>query len=81
MVEVGLTDWVPPLAGSEYELLSDPVIVTEVAFVAVTVRVDELPEVIAAGLAAISTVGAGFVVTVTVAVAVLVPPGPLAVAV
>ena len=36
-----------------------PVIVTCVAFAAVTVRVDELPEVIVPGLAAMVTVGAG----------------------
>jgi hypothetical protein len=68
---------------SVYELLSLPVIVTVVAFVAVTVRMDELPAVIEVGLAVIVTVGAWFpvVVTVTVAVAVADPPAPVAVAV
>jgi hypothetical protein len=46
---------------------------------AVTERVDELPEVIEAGFATRVTVGEEFVVTVTVAVAV--PPVPVAVAV
>jgi hypothetical protein len=49
--------------------------------VAVTVIVDELPELMDAGLAEMVTVGGGFGVTVTVAVAVAVPPGPVAVAV
>ena len=53
------------------------------AFVAVTLRVEEPPEVIDVGLAAIVTVGAGLVdaLTVTVAVEVTVPPAPIAVAV
>jgi hypothetical protein len=55
--------------------------VTEAAFVATTVSVDEFPDVILAGLAEIVTVGDGLGVTVTVAVAVVVPPGPVAVAV
>lgn len=51
--------------------------------VAATVNVDELRDEIDVGLAAMDTVGAGFVValTVTVAVEVTVPPGPVAVAV
>jgi hypothetical protein len=52
-----------------------------VAFVAVTVKVDELPAVIEVGLAVIATVGAGPAVTVTVAVADVFPPAPVAVAV
>jgi len=55
--------------------------VTCVAFTAVTSRVDELPELIAAGVAVICTVGAGLGVTVTVAKAVAFPPVPVAVAV
>jgi hypothetical protein len=62
--------------------LSDPEIVTVVAFAAATVSVDEPPAVIEAGFAEIVTVGAD-AVTVTVAVAVAgdVPAAPLAVAV
>jgi len=78
---VGLTSCVPPLDCSVYELPSVPVTVTCVAFVAVTVKVDELPEVIEMGLEAIVTVGAGFCATVTVAGDATVPPAPVAVAV
>jgi hypothetical protein len=49
--------------------------------VAVTVRVDEFPEMTDVGLAVILTVGAGFAVTVTVELAEAFPPGPVAVAV
>jgi hypothetical protein len=56
------------------------VTVTAVAFVAVTVRVDELPDVIEVGFAVIVTVGAAGV-TVTVAAAVAVPPALVAFAV
>jgi hypothetical protein len=49
--------------------------------VAVTVNVDELPAVIDIGLARILTVGAVAAATVIVDVAVVVPPGPVAVAV
>jgi len=52
-----------------------PVIVTRVALVAVTVKVDELPALIDAGLAPMLTVGAG-VVTATVAMELL-PSQPL----
>jgi hypothetical protein len=65
-------------------LPSVPVTVTPVALVAATVKVDELPETIEAGPAAMVTVGAGggpAGVTVTVAVAVVFPPAPVAVAV
>ena len=77
----GLTACVPPVAGSLYELPSDPVIVTAVAFAVVTVSVELLPGLMEAGLAVMVTVGAGLGVTVTVAVAVAVPPAPVAVAV
>jgi len=50
-----------------------------VALVAVTVNVDEVPETTVVGLATRVTTGAG--ITVTVAVAVTFPPGPVAVAV
>jgi hypothetical protein len=54
-----------------------------VAFFAVTIKVVELPETIEDGFAMILTVGAGFeiAVTVTVALAELLPPLPVAVAV
>jgi hypothetical protein len=53
-----------------------------VAFAVVTVKVDELPETIEVGLAAIVTVGSGFGVIVRITgVEVAVPPGPVAVAV
>jgi hypothetical protein len=54
-----------------YVLPSDPVTVTEVAFVADTVNVDELPAVIVAGLEVMLTVG---VVGVVLKVA---PPHPV----
>jgi hypothetical protein len=54
--------------------------VTLVAFVAVTLNVDDEPELIEAGFAVMLTVGA-VAFTVTVADAVAVPPAPLAVAV
>lgn len=54
--------------------------VTDVAFVAVTVNTEEAPAVIESGFAVIVTVGA-VALTVTVAVAVAVPPLPEAVAV
>jgi hypothetical protein len=64
-------------------VLTPPVIVTCVAFVAVTVNVEEPPAVIEAGEAEIVTVGAGFEVevTVTVALAEEIPPAPVAAAV
>jgi hypothetical protein len=62
-------------------LPSVPVTVTPVAFVAVTVNVDELPEAIVVGLAVMPTVGAGAGVTVTVVPADAFPPAPVAVAV
>ena len=66
---------------SVYVLPSVPDTVTWVAFRAVTVRVEEAPELIDAGLAVIWIVGAGFAVTLIVAVAVALPPLPFAVAV
>lgn len=51
------------------------------AFIAVTVKVDEPPEVIEVGLAVMLTVGGGFEVTVTVTLAEVFPPSPFAVAV
>jgi hypothetical protein len=83
VVALGVTLCVPPVDCRVYELPSLPVTVTPVAFVAVTVNRDELPAVIDAGLAVMLTVGAGLVdaLTVTVAVEVIVPPAPVAVAV
>jgi hypothetical protein len=81
VVAAGLTVCVPPVVESVYELPSVPITVTPVAFVAVTVRVDELPETIVVGLAVMATVAAEIGFTVTVAVAVVVPPVPVAVAV
>jgi hypothetical protein len=81
VVAVGLTACVPPAAARVYELPSLPATVTVVAFAAVTVRVEELPAAIEVGFAEMVTVGAGPVLafTVTVAVAVTVPPAPVAV--
>ncbi len=64
-------------------LPSVPVTVTEVAFVAATVRVEELPAVMVLGLALMLTVGDGAPggVTVTTVVAVVLPPAPVALAV
>jgi hypothetical protein len=63
--------------------LSVPVTFTLVTLVATTVKIEELPAVIAVGLAMIVTVGGGVLdpVIVTIAVAVTVPPAPVAVAV
>jgi hypothetical protein len=59
------------------------VIVTWVALVAATVRVEELPALIEVGLAVIPIVGVGgaVAVIVTVAVAEALPPAPVATAV
>jgi hypothetical protein len=57
-VEVGLTEIVPPLAFTVRLLPFVPVIAIPVAFVAVIVKVEELPLVIDVGLALIVTVGA-----------------------
>jgi hypothetical protein len=66
---------------SVYELPSEPFTTSCVAYIAVTVNVDEFPAVMEVGLAEMLTVGAGLLVTVTVVLAVAVPPDPLAVAV
>jgi hypothetical protein len=60
-------------------LPSVPAIVTWVALVAITVKVDELPVTIEVGLAVMATVGTGDTVTVVPAEAF--PPAPVAVAV
>ena len=51
------------------------------AFAATTVKVDELPDAIEAGLATTLTVGAVTAVTITIADAEAVPPPPVAAAV
>jgi hypothetical protein len=79
VVTVGLTACVPPFGCRVYELPSVPVTITWVALLAVTVKVDELPELIEGGLAVMVTVGDA--ATVTVVVAVVFPPAPVAVAV
>jgi hypothetical protein len=71
VVAAGLTICTPPFGGKLYVLLSVPVSVICVALVAVTVKVDEFPAVIEAGLAEMLTVGGGFETTV------LPPPHPL----
>jgi len=62
-VALGLTACVPPFGCNEYEEPSEPLIVTCVAFVAVTVKADELPAEIEVGLALMPTIGAvgGFI--------------------
>jgi len=62
-------------------LPSLPVTVTWVAFVAVTVKIEELPAEIETGFAVMLTVGGGFGVTVTVVLADVFPPAPVAAAV
>ena len=57
MVAAGLTACVPPLGCTLNVLPSEPVKVMDVALVAATVSVDELPAVIEDGLAATVTVG------------------------
>jgi len=88
VVEVGLADTAPPPAAIVRLLPLVPVIVTPVAFLAITVKIEELPLVIDVGLALIVTVGAPDVppdvppvVTVIVTDAEVVPPDPVAVAV
>ncbi len=76
----GLTVWAPPFAESVKLLPSEPVRVTAVAWVAVTVSVNESPAVIEPRLATIITVAAGWA-TVTAVVADAAPPGPVALAV
>ena len=82
IVAAGVTGCVPPVGPSVNVLVSRlSEITTCVAFVAVTVSVEELPVVMAVGVATIVTVGALGAVTVIVVLAVVVPPGPVAVAV
>jgi hypothetical protein len=66
-----------------YWLPSFPAIVTAVAFVALTLRIEDPPETTEVGFAEMVTVGAGVDcgTTVTVAVAVALPDAPVAVAV
>ena len=78
---LGVTTCVPPFGGRLYVLPSEPLTITCVALVAVTVSVDEAFSLIEVGLAAMFTVGAGDCDTVMVALAVAVPPTPVAVAV
>lgn len=59
VVAVGLTFVVPPVAASE-TFVPVPVTFTEVAFVAVTVKVEDAPELIVVGLVVIVTVGGVF---------------------
>jgi hypothetical protein len=66
VVALGFTAWVPPVAPRVYELPSLPATVTEVAFAAVTVKVEGLPAEIEVGLAVMATVGAIFVGVETV---------------
>lgn len=57
VVAFGLTGMVPPCGCRLYTVPSDPLTVTCVAFVAVTVRVEELPGLIEAGVAVMPTSG------------------------
>lgn len=61
MVAPGVTDFVPPLAVRVNELPSLPLTVTDVAFAAVTVSVEEPPASTEVGLALMLTVGELFV--------------------
>jgi hypothetical protein len=85
VVAAGLTACVPPVAPNVNLLPSEPERDTAVAFVAVTVRMEELPAVTDAGLAVIVTAGAPEPdpedETVTVDAAVADPPAPVALAV
>ena len=58
-VEVGATDTAPPPEAMVRLLPLVPVIVIPVAFLAITVKTEELPLVMDVGLALIVTVGAG----------------------
>lgn len=79
---LGETDWEPPAVGKSYLLPSVPVMLTWVAFAAVTVNVDEAPFVTVAGAAEMVTVGgAALALTFTVTLAVALPSAPVAVAV
>ena len=83
-MEVGATDTAPPPAAIVRLLPLVPVSVIPVAFVAVTVKTEELPLVIDVGFAVIVTVAAPELLpvpTVIVTLAEVVPPDPVAVAV
>jgi hypothetical protein len=56
VVALGLTFTVPPVAGKLLVLPSEPVTVTPVALVAVTVRVEGLPAATVVGFAEMVTV-------------------------
>jgi len=62
VVATGLTDCVPPASGSVYELPSEPVIVTFVAFAALTDSMEAAPEATEAGLAEMLTEGRASVI-------------------
>jgi len=84
VVEVGLAVMDPPPAAVVRLLPLVPVIVTDVAFLAVTVSTVELPLVIVVGLPVMVTVGAPDVPPVPIVMvtdAEAVPPDPVAVAV
>lgn len=68
----GFTVCVPPAPGRVYELPSEPLIVTAVAFVAVTVSVADVPAATVVGLDEMVTVGSGCVILP------LMPPHPTA---
>jgi len=81
-VEFGVTEIVPPLKGSEYEVPLEPVTFTEAVLVSVTVSVTDWPELMLVELALIDTVGRLLVVTVMVVLDdALVLDGPVAFAV
>jgi hypothetical protein len=69
---VGFTVCVPPVSGNGYELPSDPVIVTVVAFAAVTDNIEVPPAATVVGLAEILSEGLAFVILP------LTPPHPTA---
>ncbi len=82
VAEVGLTDSDPPVAPIVRLLPLLPVIAIDVAFVAVTVKTEELPLVIDVGLALMVTVGADVLAAMVIVTdAEAVPPAPVAVAV
>jgi hypothetical protein len=66
VVAVGLTTCVPPVDERVYELPSEPLTVTCVAFVACTVRVEDPPGAIDVGFEDMLVVGAAGVLELTV---------------
>jgi len=72
VVAVGFTVCVPPAAGRVYELPSEPLIVTVLAFVAATVSVADVPAATVVGFDVMVTVGNGSVILP------LTPPHPTA---